>query len=91
MRDLELNEPKSEPKAELKPNDLTGEQWREYDLPGRPTPYRIENPRALYVRPGGTTHRVVDATGVVHCLPAPGQLGCILRWQPRDAASPVQF
>ena len=27
----------------------------------------------------------------VHCLPAPGERGCVLRWQPRDVNEPVQF
>jgi hypothetical protein len=75
----------------LNPGDLTDELWREYDFPGREKPYRIETPRALYVRPGGTTHRVVDSQGVVHCVPAPGQSGCVLRWMPRDGSKPVAF
>jgi len=59
-------------------HDLTVELWREYDFGGRV--YRIENPKALYLRPGSSTHRVEDANGVVHCLPSPGQMGCVLRW-----------
>lgn len=66
---------------------ITDEQWREYDFGGRV--YRIENPVALYVRPGGTTHRVVDAAGVTHCVPAPGYNGCVLRWFSPDR--PVAF
>jgi hypothetical protein len=38
-----------------------------------------------------TTHRVADIDGIVHCVPAPGEYGCVLRWQPRDAKEPVQF
>jgi hypothetical protein len=75
----------------LNPGDLTDELWREYDFPGRATPYRIEAPRALYVRPGDPTHRVVDSHGVVHCVPAPGQAGCVLRWMPKDGSNPVAF
>ena len=70
-------------------NPLTDEEWREYDFGGRV--YRIENPQALFMRPGGTTHRVVDADGVVHCVPAPGLYGCVLRWKTRDASKPVIF
>jgi hypothetical protein len=69
------------------PNDLTDELWREYDFPGREKPYRIEAPRALYVMSGGTTHRVVDIHGVAHCVPAPGQAGCVLRWMPKDGSN----
>jgi hypothetical protein len=71
----------------MEPKDVTAELWREYDFDGRV--YRIEQPVSLLV--GTTTHRVVDAGGVVHCVPAPGQAGCVLRWMPRDAAQPVQF
>jgi hypothetical protein len=75
--------------GEGKPKNLTVELWREYDFGGRV--YRIDNPKELYHRPGGTTHRVVDSVGVVHCLPAPGQLGCVLRWQSKDPSKPVDF
>lgn len=61
----------------------------EYDFGGRV--YRIGNPVELYTRPGGTTHRVVDSAGVVHCVPAPGIFGCVLRWQTKDLNNPVQF
>jgi hypothetical protein len=69
--------------------DLSAEAWREYDFGGRT--YRIENPKTLYMRKGGTTHRVVDADGTVHCAPAPGFCGCILRWINREGFGPVQF
>lgn len=66
----------------LKPQDLTDEIWREYDIPGQPKPYRIENPQTLWV--GNTTHRVLDNEGVVHCIQ--WAVGTILRWKPRDPA-----
>lgn len=69
--------------------NLTSEEWREYDFNGRV--YRIDNPTALYTRPGGTTHRVVDSKDVTHCVPAPGQGDCVLRWKTRDAEVPVNF
>lgn len=68
---------------------LSDEAWREYDFGSRI--YRINSPTELYTRPGGTTHRVVDALGTVHCVPAPGHHGCVLRWQTRDASEPVLF
>ncbi len=63
-------------------NDISNEAWREYDFGDRV--YRIENPKTVFLRPGGTTHRVVDAENVTHCVPAPGQQGCVLRWTGRD-------
>lgn len=70
------------------PKDLRIEEWREYDFGGRT--YRIIDPIAFYVRPGGSTHRVVDTLGIVHCVPAPGFNGCVLRWKNRGA-DPVGF
>lgn len=67
----------------------TKEIWREYDFGGRV--YRIENPVDLYFRPGGETHRVVDSEGVVHCVPAPGIHGCVLRWKKPKRRKPVDF
>lgn len=69
------------------PKDLTKEAWREYDFSGRV--YRIESPQTLWI--GTTTHRVLDAAGVVHCAPAPGVSGCVLRWKPKNGNEPVQF
>lgn len=77
--------------SDLKEHDITTEAWREYDIPGREEPYRINNPKTLYVRPNGTTHRVVDSEDVVHCVPIPGSLGCVLRWQNFDKDNPVEF
>ncbi len=78
------------PKATyLQEFDLTPEEWREYDFGGRV--YRIESPKSLFMRQGGTTHRVVDQGNVVHCVPAPGQNGCILRWKSRNTSEPVSF
>lgn len=68
------------------PKDLSKEQWREYEHGG--VTFRITSPKQLWI--GTTTHRVLDADGVVHCHPVPGN-GCALRWQPKDANEPVQF
>ena len=66
--------------SDLTTIDLAGvEEWREYDFSGRI--YRIIAPTRVEFRPGGTTHRVTDAEGVVHCVPAPGRDGCVLRWK----------
>lgn len=66
--------------ADLRKIDVKGvEEWREYDFDGRV--YRIENPASVEFREGSTTHRVTDAAGIVHCVPAPGQQGCVLRWK----------
>lgn len=70
--------------------NLTSESWREYDFGGRV--YRIDHPRDLFIPDVySTTHRVVDIKGIVHCCPAPGQMGCVLRWSPKSASNPVQF
>lgn len=69
--------------------DISDEIWREYDFNGRV--YRIDHPAHLYMRPGGTTHRVVDSNGVVHCVPAPGHGDCVLRWTVKDPTKPVAF
>lgn len=77
--------------SNLTKGDLSDESYREYDIPGRSEPYRIENPVCLYQREGGSTHRVLASDGIVHCLPAPGVKGCVLRWKPKDASNPVQW
>lgn len=89
----------SQPTAALKPitglvgpKDLRVEEWREYEFGG--TIYRITDPVAFYYRDGGSTHRVVDSKGIVHCCPAPGFNGCVLRWKNRDVeagADPITY
>ena len=71
------------------PKYLRVELWREYDFAGRT--YRIEYPLAFYYRDGGSTHRVVDTNGIVHCVPAPGVNGCVLRWKNKSDFNPVGF
>lgn len=77
--------------ADLSEKDISCELWREYEFAGRPTAYRIDFPKTLVTRVGGTTHRVVDHKGVVHCLPAPGTCGCVLRWAAKEGSPPVKF
>jgi len=74
---------------ELVQQSLVLEEYREYDFGGRV--YRIYNPATLYYRKGGSTHRIVDASGVVHCLPGPGYRDCVLRWKNKDGQQPVSF
>ena len=69
--------------------DISTEVWREYDWGGRI--YRINNPVKLFIRPGGTTHRVVDTDGIAHCIPSVGVMGCVLRWENKDSKKPVNF
>ena len=80
--------------SELIERDISCEEWREYEMQGpnaTPVVYRIWNPVSLFCRPGGTTHRVVDEDGVVHCLPAPGIAATVLRWKSDDPKVPVAF
>ena len=70
---------------DLKNIDVSGiEEWREYDFDGRV--YRITDPVSVQFRDGSTTHRITDAGGIVHCVPAPGHQGCVLRWKGRVVA-----
>ena len=65
------------------------EAWREYDFNGRV--YRIEEPVRVFYRDGGTTHRVVDTKGITHCVPAPGEKGCVVRWKALPGEPPVKY
>lgn len=79
---------------ELQRFDLTAEVWREYEFiddRGGLRVYHIDNPLALYWKDGSTTHRIEDSNGVVHCPPAPGHDGCVLRWLNRKDKPAVQF
>lgn len=69
----------------MEAKSLETELWREYDFGGRV--YRINSPATLYM--GTTCHRVVDSDGIVHCVPAPGNHGCVVRWQSKG--EPVAF
>lgn len=71
----------SEPLVEF---DLSAELWREYDFDGRI--YRIDCPVRLYL--GGVTHRVLTVDDIIHCVPAPGYNGCVLRWKNHSDALP---
>lgn len=83
----------------LKEFNLSKEQSRTYSIPvldnGKITDireYKIDNPIKLFTREGGTTHRVQDETGQVHCVPAPSpKSGVTFTWIPKDKLLPVQF
>lgn len=74
--------------AGLKLSDISCELYREYVIDG--TPYRIAEPVGLYIREGGTTHRVVDSLGITHCVPFPAAK-TVLRWKNRAGFAPVKF
>jgi hypothetical protein len=69
--------------------DISDEAWREVVYPDRV--YRIDSPVKLIFRKGGSTHRVVDANGVVHCYAAPESGRTTLRWKAKDGLAPVRF
>lgn len=83
--------------SELKEFDISHELWREYQWVWRENDicccgsYRIKNPKLLFIRPNGTTHRIVDSDGVVHCVPSVGVMGCVLKWKNPDGTPPVNF
>lgn len=73
------------------PLDLRAERYREYVKLSTLEVYRIDRPIALYYRDGGSTHRVVDARGMVHCVPFGHDAGFILRWKALEGFDPVSF
>lgn len=77
--------------TDLIERDISDEEYREYELPDRV--YRIDSPKKLFTRSGGTTHRVVDSKGVAHCVPFPvvGNSTVVLRWKSINSDVPVKF
>ena len=86
----------------LREFDISKELWREYEFGpmGNRVTYRIDHPVTLLLRRTvnedgtvefGTTHRVVDNDGVVHCCPGVGLQGCILRWLNEEDAPRAHF
>jgi len=77
------------------PLDLSNELWRSYewiaDDAGHLRVHTVQTPMKLWYREGSTTHRVQDDMGIVHCVPAPGVMGCVLRWKGKKDSDPVQF
>jgi hypothetical protein len=76
------------------PLDISMESWRRYSWPGAPSPasYTIQDPVGLYYHEGGTTHRVVDIRGVVHCVPC-GRLHphTVITWETKFGQPPVRW
>lgn len=58
-------------------NDISDEEWRQYEFPGG-VKVKIERPKTLFLKqppnpppaPGGQGHRVLDKNGVMHYVPA---------------------
>jgi hypothetical protein len=69
--------------------DISDEEWREVET--KEKTYRIKNPKTLIIRKGGSTHRVVDVNGVVHCYVAPESGKTILRWKAKEGCPSVKF
>jgi hypothetical protein len=78
-------------------HDISDEAWREIHFmsadasAGRGLVYRIENPVTLIIRKGGSTHRVIDAKGEVHCYVAPESGKTVIRWGNRPGKAAVRF
>lgn len=78
---------------DIRCGDASKEEWREYewrDPKVGTVVYRIERPVKVYFGKGHSFHRVFDGR-IVHLVPAPGTMGCIVRWEPGDKKNPVQF
>lgn len=67
----------------LEKYDIENEEYREYILPNKEI-YKIVNPKFLYLRDGGSTHRIVDSSGVIHCIPFGKDASVVLRWKNRE-------
>jgi len=76
--------------SELQEYDISGEAWREYELPGGKV-YRIDNPVTMFWYRRATTHRILDAEGIVHCVHFAGEFNVVLRWQNKEGLPPVRF
>ena len=76
------------PDSEYIKADISDEEWREVQTPFMS--YRINHPVTLIIRKGGSTHRVVDEDGVVHCYASPETGRTVLRWKAKNDV-PVSF
>lgn len=70
--------------TEMKKLDISNETWREYVYKDGHI-YRIENPQLLFIKDGGTGHRVIDKAGTVHWVPV--NVWHAIRWQSPDGVS----
>lgn len=69
----------------MKELDISIELWREYHY--KDSTYRIEKPLKLYIKEGGSGHRVVDADGITHWCPV--NIWHCIRWYAPE--QPVSF
>lgn len=77
--------------SDLNKFDVSCEEYREYFLIDSGHTYRINNPKSLYIRKGGNTHRVVDSDGVTHCVLSPETGRSVLRWKNKADQKDVVF
>lgn len=70
--------------------DISTEEVRVYETAGIGE-YRISNPVGVYLREGGTTHRIVDSQGICHCIAFPNEGRTVLRWQNKDLTVPCNW
>jgi len=91
--DVVVNSTTKLPASDYTVADISDEATRYYTFGTGPNRYThtVIQPRTLVFRAGGSTHRVIDADGVVHCVPAPGHHACVLTWVPKDPENPIQF
>jgi hypothetical protein len=69
-------------------HSLETEVYREYTLPCG-LKYRIDDPKFLITRKGGSTHRIVCEGGLTHCIPWEGSTTVV--WQNLDPLNPCEF
>jgi len=77
--------------SDLNKFDISCEEYREYFLIDSGHTYRIDKPVSLYIRKGGSTHRVVDSIGVMHCVLSPETGRAVLRWKNKADQKDVVF
>lgn len=71
----------------MKEYDISKEEWREYHSTATGCTYHINKPVKLFIREGGTGHRVLDAAGIAHWVPVNPYT--IIRWY--SPIEPVSF
>ena len=69
--------------------DISDEKFRHVIIEGNT--HVIKEPQWLIMRPGGSTHRVVDANGMTHCYVAPESGKSFVRWKVKSGKNPVAF
>lgn len=75
-------------KKELVAEDISSQSWREYHwlVNGQIRTHRIYAPEKLFTLDGSCAEVVVDVVGTYHCVPAFGEMGCIVKWAERPAS-----